>query len=416
MTDAGSSFAGRVVEFLVPPRELTKPFLWIMGTVFAAGLVCALVGGYRFSRQLARARDEYEKDERARQLESPVAWLRSRANPDAILRWLDPIPSVLITLGILGTFLGLGIAVACAIPALNKESTDDQVREALGELLRVVSFKFQTSAWGIILSLAFTIFVRIPAGAEMERRLESAAASLASLRMGLTDAISSAFGELRTALVHQVEALGVGSTALATESQHLGTQVSSLGEAVTKSAVALAAGAKDLQGVGTRIDGSLSQIHDTLAREIGDSNRKFLAAVEEQARSVERSLNGTKQTLEGAIERQGKSTLETQTKVHEALSGLNATVSRLSLDITHSLEDVRRYQAQSTVSFQLISETLEKFRRQEERLLVVLETFQRVASERNLAEAARGLAGSSPRGEASHTNRQLGAKPNDGIL
>lgn len=62
------------------------------------------------------------------------------------------IPNIFVSIGILATFLGLGVAIQSAA-ALLKSNTVELAK--LNDVLGIIAFKFQTSVWGIMFSLLF---------------------------------------------------------------------------------------------------------------------------------------------------------------------------------------------------------------------------------------------------------------------
>ena len=65
---------------------------------------------------------------------------------------ITDLPNVLVTIGILGTFIGLGVSIQGAASLLNDENID---LSKLNAMLGVIAFKFQISVWGTISSLFF---------------------------------------------------------------------------------------------------------------------------------------------------------------------------------------------------------------------------------------------------------------------
>lgn len=91
------------------------------------------------------------------------ATLRNRFLPETFVRLmqegivakenkLSDLPNIFVTIGILGTFIGLGVAIQGAAALLNDEKIDIA---KLNAMLGVIAFKFQISVWGTIFSLAF---------------------------------------------------------------------------------------------------------------------------------------------------------------------------------------------------------------------------------------------------------------------
>ncbi|MDY6351287.1 MAG: hypothetical protein SPL62_12430, partial [Selenomonas sp.] len=90
---------------------------------------------------------------RSRQSISVELYLKKRLEPlSAKEGILEGIPDTFVSIGILATFIGLGIAIQGAAELL---STDQIELDKLIGLLGVIAFKFQTSVWGILLSLVF---------------------------------------------------------------------------------------------------------------------------------------------------------------------------------------------------------------------------------------------------------------------
>ena len=65
---------------------------------------------------------------------------------------ISDLQNVFVSVGILGTFIGLGIAIKGAAELLNNENIDIS---KLNAVLGVIAFKFQISVWGTIFSLIF---------------------------------------------------------------------------------------------------------------------------------------------------------------------------------------------------------------------------------------------------------------------
>lgn len=72
---------------------------------------------------------------------------------------LQDLPNVFVTIGILGTFIGLGIAIKGAAALLNDNNIDIS---KLNAVLGVIAFKFQISVWGTIFSLTFQKVISEP--------------------------------------------------------------------------------------------------------------------------------------------------------------------------------------------------------------------------------------------------------------
>lgn len=106
---------------------------------------------------------------------------------------VSDLQNVFISIGILGTFIGLGIAIKDAAELLNDESIDIS---KLNSVLGVIAFKFQISVWGTIFSLVFQKLVAEP---YFEKKEEILAGILESLYSNQID--------IRTTLENQLKAV-----------------------------------------------------------------------------------------------------------------------------------------------------------------------------------------------------------------
>lgn len=73
-------------------------------------------------------------------------------------RWAEIMPGILLVIGLLGTFVGIGIALNKAAGILNLAQSDDGAARAIKDMLPMLNglgTKFKTSTWGILGFLAF---------------------------------------------------------------------------------------------------------------------------------------------------------------------------------------------------------------------------------------------------------------------
>ncbi|MCR5833268.1 MAG: hypothetical protein K6G55_01230 [Selenomonadaceae bacterium] len=69
---------------------------------------------------------------------------------------MEGIPDMFVSIGILATFIGLGVAIQSASDLLSDNNFE---MNRLIDLLGIIAFKFQTSVWGIFFSLVFKRFI-----------------------------------------------------------------------------------------------------------------------------------------------------------------------------------------------------------------------------------------------------------------
>ena len=136
--------------FLIPEASLSAVFLVVFVIIFGAGI---------YLERKCRA----SLNEMAENGERNFEALREKMSPDLFIKkylrklsaaegTLEELPNVFVSVGIVATFLGLGVAIQGAAELLQ---TDKLELARLTAVLGVIAFKFQTSVWGICCSLIF---------------------------------------------------------------------------------------------------------------------------------------------------------------------------------------------------------------------------------------------------------------------
>lgn len=136
--------------FLIPEAALSTVFLFLFIIIFAFGVYRVQTCKKFLTAFSENAEEEFEK-------------LRAKMSPDLFiknnLRKISPtednvaeMPNIFVSVGIIATFLGLGVAIQGAADLLQ---TDKLELPKLTAVLGVIAFKFQTSVWGICFSILF---------------------------------------------------------------------------------------------------------------------------------------------------------------------------------------------------------------------------------------------------------------------
>jgi DNA repair exonuclease SbcCD ATPase subunit len=141
----------QAIRFLfIPEAALSAIFLGIFVLLFVFGVKVQQACRAKIAALADEAAAEYARSSRSLPIE---LYLKKRLEPlSAKEGILEGIPDTFVSIGILATFIGLGIAIQGAAELL---STDQIELDKLIGLLGVIAFKFQTSVWGILLSLVF---------------------------------------------------------------------------------------------------------------------------------------------------------------------------------------------------------------------------------------------------------------------
>lgn len=141
----------KTAEFMfIPESILATSFLFIFVAIFAAG--------FFFAKNCRKSVEEFRTNGKA-----GFEKIQSKMSPDLFIKKfvnkisakdsiLDGLPDIFVNVGIIATFLGLGVAIQSSMDLLSADKMD---LNKLAEVLAVIAFKFQTSVWGVCFSLIF---------------------------------------------------------------------------------------------------------------------------------------------------------------------------------------------------------------------------------------------------------------------
>lgn len=147
--------------------RVTRPLAKIDGAAAFAGIFEAYAKQVRAERCLVHAWSEFDESlvkpregeaSRIRNTREPSWYFHDAAIIEPVVhnRFLETVPSHLVGLGILGTFLGLAAGVGLASGKLGSASaTPQEIQQALSQLLSGASLAFMTSIVGLGCSLLF---------------------------------------------------------------------------------------------------------------------------------------------------------------------------------------------------------------------------------------------------------------------
>lgn len=145
----------KAAEFLfIPESSLSIIFLVIFIGLFIYGLVIISNCKKALKEYKDNCGTQYE-EERARINQKQFLSRICAAMAAKEVPVID-LPNMFVSVGILGTFIGLGVAIHGAADLLSADKVD---LNKLNEVLNVIAFKFQTSVWGTIFSLVFQKFI-----------------------------------------------------------------------------------------------------------------------------------------------------------------------------------------------------------------------------------------------------------------
>lgn len=192
---------------------------------------------------------------------------------------VSSVPNWLVSIGILATFLGLGVALKEAADLVQGSGGVDVGK--LNGVLSLIAFKFQTSVWGLTLSL---LFQRLGLSAYVSFRQEAEQVLLEKLyrmkEVGLEDKLDQQT-ELLTNLVHHA-----GQNAQTVRSLQEAIQSFSQGTAQTL----------------TSLSTNMEKMMDSQLMRLDKMNSQALLLQEKSSQSLEKSLVSISQTIAQELE------------------------------------------------------------------------------------------------------------------
>lgn len=380
------------------PHEDSGLFLGLILAVFLLGLVVLFVMLAKFYFKYRAASEPYIQNVNGIAEEEPEAYLLRATRLDSIMRTVAPFPSVLVTIGILGTFIGIGMAISEAIPALEQDGDVGVVQDALKALLNAVKFKFQTSAYGILASLVFIAIEQL-VSALLHNQVSTRAVALAPHRVslaaqlarGLSKGVERGFDSMGKSLHGSIESLTSSTAQLEREAKSLSSGalmfaegVESFGLQVTQTTGALSNSSAKLGDLGKDIDASLARVSELLSAAVRENMQESRRAQQESSAMMRAALEDMKTTLRDNLDEarssqeQGMARLlqgqqhaaeQLQQSMDEALDSLNATVTDLSASQSEGMRELAEYQSEASAALKKLAITLADFERQSTRMI-----------------------------------------------
>ena len=234
------------------------------------------------------------------------------------LRFWNSVPSILVGLGILGTFVGL-VSGLVPFSGINFSQTD-KIREAIQDLLSGVSTAFVTSVWGMFLSLVFNWLEKWRVGKVSQKigELQRALDELFTLTIQEEIAFRQA-----DELAQQTQALKAFSTDLANEIKSAMAQGRQEIIAEFRNAPETFSNA-----IGEQLTPSLNHLNSAVT----DSTTTLKSTMEDGNQQVLQQLSNTHQALSTMIENQLASNLD----------NLNNIVSEIKQTIVEGNQEILR--------------------------------------------------------------------------
>lgn len=252
------------VNFLfVPESSLSVVFLGIFALIFLYGFwhLRRCRAGVRNFRQGAADRFALEHGR------ITAASFIARFDEGQKIREIriESLPNIFVTVGILGTFLGLGVAIHGASELLGSQKID---LVQLNAVLSVIAFKFQTSIWGTLFSLLFLKCFNEPYYAYRQEAVCDVLDQIAGDEASAESILASQLEALKGIRSGQEKFVSVGE---------------SIGKAVQETGLEqMAAGLKrteamqqSLEAMRSELSGEIGAVHEQVSRDIGSVHEQL---------------------------------------------------------------------------------------------------------------------------------------------
>jgi hypothetical protein len=386
--------------FFEPPPDAVH-FINVMFATFCLGVFLIARDIWFIKTRLPFVETDYANNSNQCAHDSPDVFLRASLPFERSKQRIAPIPGILVTLGILGTFIGIGGAVGSAIPALERGSNPESVRRALHALLENVKFKFITSAWGICFSLLFIVVTMI-AEQWLTRIHLASTVRIAPYRRttastfgdAIRQALESAFDQLNRGVRDSLGELPKAALNLSESVSRMDSFVRDFGDTVKRTSSDLSASAQRLGSLGNEINKSLEKVgaslsqatqaqHNTLTESLNKMQESFAQGLHEQQK--QQKLAASEQKLAAG-------------ELRELLDGNLRRVHSLLYTMEHTLRDgmtaLGKYQSEGASALTRLVETQAIFASNLGKLMDIMDREREHSAQRTSQPQGRDSASS----------------------
>jgi hypothetical protein len=359
-----------IVTFLFHLQGLSIVFVALMVGVFGVGFIYSRATLARFENECNDLASKYPGSVYAARLR-PEEYLRMHLDDSHSAASLAAIPGYLVSLGILGTFIGLGIAVGEAATAMSGDPQSAEAMQAmqtaLNGLMGAISFKFQSSAWGILSSLVFSLTVEARFHKKVESIVEVTSRKiLAGYQTvgGQLDASLMRMGaELRAALEASIRQMAEQNAQPIAQLSGRIAQLEASLATIQAAAQQMKKAAVDLGQLSGKIDDSLAKVASVINGQLEAGNKQTRAALtdiegrladagKQHAASAERQTNELRSSLsamEGSIQRSSA----TQAAAADRMSrDVDSAIQKMRSEVAAMMKESNIIQESSRVIMQ----------------------------------------------------------------
>ena len=350
-----------VVQFLFGLEGLSIYFVFLMAVIFISGTVYAFLVVKEFTAEISTLKNKYmENGNKYATRLTPQEYFELHLEEGHASHLISSVPGFLVSLGILGTFIGLGIAVGEASGAMNSNldtvEAMTEMQDALNGLLTAISFKFQASAWGILSSLIFSATIQVWFGVRLENLIESAsrevmdfyktpAAAIAAELEGLESAIERSLSTLGPQLGGVLrEAVQILEAKISEPMKEMNVQIVKLGDSlsiVSTSANQMKASAEGLGNMSEKVDESLQNVSRTIGQQLAQANLQTKHSLENMEKSISKSTKKQIETAEKQLLAMQSNLQDMKKSILESSQGQVRAATQMSNDVKETIKHMQ---------------------------------------------------------------------------
>lgn len=332
-------------NFLNPESSLSWFALVILLVVFITGKVKEIKTRDKITEKLSKAKKDYlDKFSDIK----PKEYIRLNDDYDGSQHFIHSVPGVLISIGIVATFIGIGLAINKVSELISSTEAADPM--AMLDVLSIVAFKFQTSVYGIVLSLFFSSFVLKPHISKVQELYDKAVLNLYEIRPSQSSLITN-LENASTKLQTTIKKFSIEN---GESNKRLVKSIDTLNSDLKQSNESMEIHLKKMsEKIEQSINSSLKRIDESfkhLEASQGDSQellKESLEVLTSRVNSVMEGVEGSINTMNISIEEKLVTGIDNlNTSLDGSLDNLNEHMSKLSSNLNTLNEQKSEFNAE----------------------------------------------------------------------
>lgn len=364
------------ISFLKPEDDIQKIFFWLIAGLFAITVIWIILVAKKKNWEYNWLGETPDSPQDDLDVEHGSVFDLSDAIATRGEKFAAVLPSMLLIIGLMGTFLGVGFSLNEAAKILSKGDDPGDTLHSMMPMLNGMGAQFKSSIYGIFFFFLFSAF-RSVIGSEKKRLkfcIEKCNELIAKKRreekdpiINALEGVSKSLGNslqdvlikvLNEGMLHISESLnGINEKLGETIQKTLSKGFRSVTENLTEVANKTAETTNSLNSLNATMVESFQSVEKS-AREMGDASTSLKKSVDEFTPSVQATLNkiqerfvksieesgkvmeGAGVSIKGAVEEMARETSDGQAKLRESLATFQNTLTEIMGKIAGMTKDI----------------------------------------------------------------------------